>query len=164
MELEIQPEFKELLELFTRQEVEFFIVGGYALAFHGHPRMTGDIDILVGTEPENSRKVLAALKEFGFGSLGLKESDFSKREEIIQLGYSPKRIDLLTSVSGVSWEQIKKNAIHCNLDGMLIDVISLDDFIKNKQVVGRPQDVADIAAVNSFKKEEDCSEDMGMGF
>ena len=161
MELNIQPEFKELLELFTKQEVEFFIVGGYALAFHGHPRMTGDIDILVGTDLENSRKVLAALKEFGLGSLGLKESDFSKREEIIQLGYSPKRIDLLTSISGVPWEQVKENAVHYNLNGLSIDVISLEDFIKNKQAVGRPQDVADIAAV---KLEKDISEDTEMGF
>jgi predicted nucleotidyltransferase len=161
VELNIQPEFKELLELFTKQEVEFFIVGGYALAFHGHPRMTGDIDILVGTDLENSRKILAALKEFGLGSLGLKESDFAKREEIIQLGYSPKRIDLLTSISGVPWEQVKKNAVHYNLNGLSIDVISLEDFIKNKQAVGRPQDVADIAAV---KLERNISEDTEMGF
>lgn len=153
MALDIQLEFKELLELFNKKEVEFFVVGGYALAFHGHPRMTGDIDLLVGTNPENSQKVLAALKDFGFGSLGLKESDFSAQDQIIQLGYSPKRIDLLTSVSGVSWEQIKKNAVSCNLGDLSIKVISLDDFIQNKRFAGRPQDIADIAAIEREKNK-----------
>jgi len=145
--MDIQPEFKELLKLFTEHKVEFVIVGGYALAFHGHPRMTGDIDLLVGVETENSQKILEALKDFGFGSLGLKQSDFTKPGQVVQLGYPPKRIDIMTSIDGVSWEQIKKNAVYSSLDNLSIAFISLDDFLENKRATGRPKDIADAEAL-----------------
>lgn len=147
--MEIQAEFKELLELFTEHKVDFIIVGGYALAFHGHPRMTGDIDLLVAVEAENSKKILAALKDFGFGSLGLKESDFTEPGQVVQLGYPPKRIDIMTSIDGVPWEQIKKNAVHSYLDNLSVDFISLDDFLQNKHATGRPKDLADAEALES---------------
>ena len=145
--MDIQPEFKELLKLFTEHKVDFVVVGGYALAFHGHPRMTGDIDLLVGIELENSKRILKALKDFGFGSVGLKESDFTQTGQIVQLGYPPKRIDIMTSIDGVSWEQIKKNAVHSCLEGLSIDFISLDDFLENKRATGRPKDIADAEAL-----------------
>ena len=147
--MEIQAEFKELLKLFTDHKVDFIIVGGYALAFHGHPRMTGDIDLLVGVEAGNSTKILSALKDFGFGSLGLKESDFSESGQVVQLGYPPKRIDIMTSIDGVSWKQIKKNAIHSCLDDLSVNFISLSDFLQNKRATARPKDLADAEALEA---------------
>ena len=103
--MEIQKDFSELLELFNEHDVAYAIVGGYALAFHGSPRNTGDIDILVRPDRENAARVLRALADFGFGSLDLKVEDFSHPDRVLQLGYAPVRVDLITSLTGVSWEQ-----------------------------------------------------------
>jgi len=103
--MEVQQDFKKLLELFNVHKVEYVIVGGYALAFHGVPRYTGDIDILVRPDDENARKVLAALDEFGFGSVGLEKSDFTDLGKVVQFGVPPIRIDIISSLTGVSWEE-----------------------------------------------------------
>ncbi|MCB0293857.1 MAG: hypothetical protein KDG51_01140, partial [Calditrichaeota bacterium] len=103
--MKIHPDFKELFELFNAFKVEYIIVGGYAMAFHGAPRFTGDIDILVKPTPKNSQKIMAALEAFGFGSVGLVEADFQKPDQVIQLGVPPVRIDLITSISGVKTEE-----------------------------------------------------------
>ncbi|MEK7449007.1 MAG: hypothetical protein AAB019_05925 [Planctomycetota bacterium] len=107
--MEVQPDFKELLKLFNVHKVEYIIVGGYAVAFHGAPRYTGDIDLFIKAARENARCVLKALVDFGFGSLELTESDFSKSEQVIQLGVPPVRIDLITSLTGVTWDQAEAN-------------------------------------------------------
>ena len=100
-----QPDFKELLTLLNRHKVEYMIVGAYALAFHGVPRNTGDIDIYVRPVASNAKKVMETLKDFGFGSLNLSDEDFLKPGQVVQLGHPPVRVDILTSISGVSWEQ-----------------------------------------------------------
>ena len=102
--MEIQPDFRELFVLLNEQNVEYLIVGGYALAFHGTPRYTGDLDILVRPDPANAQRILKALALFGFGLLGLAVADFENPEQVIQLGEPPVRIDLITSITGVSWE------------------------------------------------------------
>ena len=107
--MEIQKDFKELLELLNSHKVEYLIIGGYALAYYGHPRFTGDMDILVKAEPENARKILLVLNDFGFGELDISEDDLICTGNVIQLGYPPVRIDLVTSISGVSWEQANSN-------------------------------------------------------
>ncbi len=94
--MEIQPDFRDLLVLFTKHGVEYAIVGGYALAFHGAPRYTGDLDLLIEMESTNVGRVLVALEEFGFGDLGIEASDLDKPNQIIQLGYPPVRVDILT--------------------------------------------------------------------
>jgi len=103
--MEIQQDFKELLELFNAHKVEYMIVGGYALAFHGAPRYTGDIDILVKPDQENALRILSALEEFGFGSVGLEKSDFISQDKIVQLGVPPVRVDIITTISGITWEE-----------------------------------------------------------
>jgi hypothetical protein len=103
--MEIQPDFKDLLELFNSHKVEYIIVGGYALAFHGAPRYTGDIDIFVNPDAKNAACIMLALEEFGFGSVGLSTTDFTKSGQIIQLGVPPVRIDIITSIAGVSWDE-----------------------------------------------------------
>jgi hypothetical protein len=98
--MEHQPDFKELLELFNARNVEYLIVGAYALAFHGAPRMTGELDILVLPTRKNAVNILAALSQFGFGTVGLRAEDFLDPDRVVQLGVPPVRIDLLTSLTG----------------------------------------------------------------
>ena len=103
--MDIRNDFRELLELFNRHKVEYLIVGGYALAFHGAPRVTGDIDLFVRPTNDNAERILRALDEFGFGSLNLSKDDFTTPGMVVQLGVPPVRIDIITRVSGVSWEK-----------------------------------------------------------
>src|SRR3972149_9643211 len=103
--MEVQPDFKELLASFNARHVEYMIVGGYALAFHGAPRFTGDLDLLVKPDPDNARRILAALEEFGFASVGLTAADFTVQDRVVQLGVPPARIGLITSLTGVSWDE-----------------------------------------------------------
>ena len=146
--MEIQKDFKELLELFNAHKVEYLIVGGYALAFHGAPRFTGDIDLLIKADGENAKRILAALKEFGFGSLELTEDDFILPNKVIQLGLPPVRIDVMTSISGVSWEKAAVDRVQGNYGDIIVPFISKQDFITNKKTLGRNKDLADIEALN----------------
>ena len=145
--MEIQKDFKELLELFNAHKVEYIVVGGYALAFHGAPRFTGDIDLLVRPVAENARRVLASLRDFGFGSLNLSESDFTRIENVIQLGVSPVRIDILTSLSGVDWEKSQANKVAGDYGGTPVYFLGKKEFILNKKSLGRKKDLADIEAI-----------------
>jgi hypothetical protein len=100
---------REFIELLTSHGCEFLVVGGHAVAFHGHPRFTGDIDFLIRSTSENESRVLAALRDFGFGQLELRVEDLTKPESVVQLGRPPNRIDLLTSISGVEFERAWSN-------------------------------------------------------
>jgi hypothetical protein len=142
--MEVQTDFKELLELFNAHKVQYLIVGGYALAYYGVPRYTGDIDIFVKSEAQNASYILKALDDFGFGSAGLKKEDFIKTENIIQLGYPPVRIDIITSISGVSFDDAYKKREKGTYGNIPVYYISLDDFVKNKKASGRKKDLADL--------------------
>lgn len=145
--MEIQQDFKELLELFNAHKVDYMIVGAFALAFHGAPRYTGDLDILVRADQLNAKRILDALNEFGFGKIGLEEKDFSNLDYIVQLGVSPVRIDLITSITGVSWQEAR----HGRQEGIYGEVpvyyIGKQEFIANKKALGRKRDLADIEAL-----------------
>ena len=145
--MEIYHDFKELLELFNKHKVEYLIVGGYALAFHGAPRFTGDIDLFVRPVRENAERILAALDEFGFGSLDLSEDDFTTPCRVIQLGVPPIRIDIITKISGVPWKKAYTNKVPGQYDQTPVFFISREDFIANKRSTGRKKDVADIEAL-----------------
>ncbi len=145
--MEIRNDFKELLELFNKHKVEYLIVGGYALAFHGAPRFTGDIDLFVRPICENAERILAALDEFGFGSLDLSEDDFANPGKVVQLGVPPIRIDIITSVSGVSWEKADIGKVPGQYGRTPVCFISREDFITNKRATGRKKDDADIEAL-----------------
>jgi hypothetical protein len=145
--MEVQQDFKELFESLNANQVEYLIVGGYALAFHGAPRFTGDMDVLVRPTAENGRKVLAALQSFGFGSLELAEDDFASPDRVVQLGVPPVRIDLVTSISGVNWEQAAANRVAGTYGDVPVFYIGREDFIANKRAVGRHKDLADIEAL-----------------
>lgn len=145
--MEIRNDFKELLELFNKHEVEYLIVGGYALAFHGAPRFTGDIDLFVRPVRENAERILAALNEFGFGSLDLSENDFTSPGKVIQLGVPPIRIDIITSISGLSWEKADMGKVLGQYGRTPVCFIGREDFIANKKATGRKKDAADIEAL-----------------
>jgi hypothetical protein len=145
--MEIHTDFKELLELFNKHKVEYLIVGGYALAFHGAPRFTGDIDLFVRPARDNAKRILDALDEFGFGSLDLSEKDFTTPGQVIQLGVPPVRIDIITRVSGVSWEKANLDKVPGQYDQTLVFFIGREDFITNKKATGRKKDAADIEAL-----------------
>ncbi len=142
--MKIPEDFKELLRFLNYQNVEYLIVGGYALAYHGVPRFTGDLDLLVATSKINAEGILKALDTFGMGSLGLKQEDFMLPDKVIQLGYPPLRIDFLTEITGVSWNQAWQNRVSEKIDGILLNFLSRNDLIENKKAVGRPVDLGDL--------------------
>jgi hypothetical protein len=142
--MRLSKDWREFLELLNSRGVDYVIVGAHSLALHGRPRYTGDLDILVRPTPENARLLVAILTEFGFGAAGFNERDFLKPEQLVQLGRAPTRIDLLTSISGVSSEEAFAGKISAELDGIPVFVLGKDALIRNKRAVGRPQDLADI--------------------
>ena len=145
--MEIYKDFKELLELLNSHKVEYLVVGGYALAFHGAPRFTGDIDLFVKPDSANAKRILAALAEFGFGSLNLSEADFTSPENVVQLGVPPVRVDIMTSLTGVSWEKAEAGKVRGSYGDTAACFISREDLITNKKTLGRNKDLADIDAL-----------------
>ena len=145
--MEVQPDFKELLALFNAHKVDYLIVGGYALAFHGAPRATGDIDILVKSDPRNAKRVLAALREFGFQSMNLSQGDFENPGKVVQLGVPPVRVDIITSLSGVSWKDACAGKIKGHYGDVPVHYIGRQQFLSNKRAAGRKKDLADLEAL-----------------
>ncbi|HBG62313.1 MAG: hypothetical protein A2306_11415 [Omnitrophica WOR_2 bacterium RIFOXYB2_FULL_38_16] len=145
--MDIQSDFKDLLELFNKYQVKFLIVGGYALAFHGAPRMTGDIDLFIDTNSQNAQRIMQALGEFGFGDVGLTLQDFILPEKVIQLGVPPVRVDILTSLSGVSWEKAYRSKESGKYGNVPVFYINKELFLFNKRAIGRKKDEADIEAL-----------------
>jgi len=141
------PDFKEFVELLNRHEVKYMIVGGYAVGIHGHPRYTGDLDIWLLPEKQNAAKILDVIKDFGFASLNIREADLTKEDAIIQLGYPPLRIDLLTSIDGVRFNECYINRKILYIDGINVSFIGFDDLIKNKKASGRHRDLGDIESL-----------------
>ena len=144
----LTPDFKEFAALLNSNAVEYMVVGGYALAAYGHPRYTGDLDFWVGTRTDNADRVLAALAEFGFASLGIRKEDLTSPNQVIQLGYPPARIDLLTSIDGVDFAECYLRRMTALVDGVELGFIGLDDFKTNKKAVGRLKDLADLEALS----------------
>ena len=136
---------REFFELLSSRGAEYVIVGAHSLAFHGRPRYTGDLDILVRPSPENAEKLATVLTEFGFAESDFKPSDFVEPDQMIQLGRVPNRIDLLTGISGVVTGEAFEARISTELAGLPVFMLSKDLLIQNKRAVGRPQDLADLS-------------------
>ncbi len=145
--MEIQSDFKELLELFNSHKIEYLIIGGYALAHHGAPRYTGDIDLFVKPDLDNAKCIVRALDDFGFGSLGLTREDFMEPGQIIQLGMPPGRIDIITSISGVTWYEANAGKVAGTCGGVPVNFVGREQFVKNKKATGRTKDLADLEAL-----------------
>jgi aminoglycoside-2''-adenylyltransferase len=145
--MEVQSDFKELLELFNSHKVDYLIAGGFALAYHGAPRYTGDIDLYVKPEAENAHRIINSLQDFGFGSLDLVKEDFMETGQIIQLGMPPGRIDIITSISGVGWEEAKAGKVTGTCGEVPVSFLGREQFVKNKKATGRSKDLADLEAL-----------------
>ena len=145
--MEVQKDFRDLLELLNAHKVEYMIVGAYALAFHGAPRYTGDIDIFVRPDPENAQRVMAALNDFGFGSAGLTAADFEIGDKVVQLGFPPVRVDIVTSITGVSWKEAASGRVEGIYGNIPVYYIGREQFVSNKRALGRKKDLADMEAL-----------------
>lgn len=143
----LNKDFREFVALLNENEVRYLVVGGYAVAVHGHPRYTKDLDVWVEISPENAGRIVAALDQFGFGSLDLSENDFLAKEQIIQLGHPPNRIDILTTVTGLEFEECYENRMEVDLKGLVMNFIDLESLKKNKKATRRYQDLADLEAL-----------------
>ncbi|MDH3194406.1 MAG: hypothetical protein OEM40_08825 [Acidimicrobiia bacterium] len=139
----LTKDFVEFIECCAAREVKFLVVGGYALAAHGHPRATKDLDVWIMIEPANAERLIEALNDFGMGSVGLEADDFLEPEVVVQLGYPPMRIDLITSASGVDFEQCWDNRALVPVGSVVAGFISREDLIANKMASARPQDLVD---------------------
>jgi len=145
----LSKDSREFLESLNFRGIEYVIVGAHSLAFHGRPRYTGDLGILVRATPENAAKLVDLLNYFGFADSGLEESDFTQPENLIQLGRAPNRIDLLTSITGMTADEAFASKVPAELDGIPVFILSKDALIRNKRAVGRPQDIADLTMLES---------------
>jgi hypothetical protein len=142
--MQLDSDFSEFVASFAAHDVRYLIVGGYALAAHGLPRATGDLDAWIWANPVNAQRVLTALEDFGFGGLGITERDFDSCDSIVQLGYPPYRIDIITAIDGVDFDTAWSRRIELDLDGIRVPFIGRADLIANKRAAGRPQDIADV--------------------
>ena len=145
--MEVQNDFKELFALFNAHQVEYMVVGAYALAHHGVPRFTGDIDIFVHPSADNAQKILSALADFGFGSPDLTADDLNKPDSVIQLGVPPVRIDIMTSITGVSWEEADRGKSEGLYGGVPVYFLGRKQYIINKRAIGRKKDLADLESL-----------------
>ncbi len=145
--MSLNADLREFIELLNSHGIEYVIVGAHSLAFHARPRYTGDLDILIRPSPENATKLVSVLRDFGFGKEDFAESDFTLPEQMIQLGRAPNRIDLLTSISGVTIADAFDTKISTELEGLPVFVLSKELLIRNKRAVGRPQPVADLESL-----------------
>ena len=141
----MNKDYLDILAAFLAETVEFLLVGAYALAVHGHPRATGDIDLWVRCSPDNARKILKALARFGAPVQDLTPADFESPKIVYQIGLAPNRIDILTQIDGVVFDEAWMNRVEAEVESLRVPVISRQDFIKNKRSTGRPKDLGDVS-------------------
>ena len=149
--MQLSPDFRELLECFDRHEVRYLVVGGWALAAHGVPRLTKDLDLWVWPDDGNADAVVRALEEFGFAELGLARDDFISPDVVVHLGYPPNRVDLITTPSGVDFQQCWADRLSLTLDGLEVPFIGLEGLKANKRASGRAQDVVDVQVLEGIE-------------
>lgn len=142
--IHLPPDFKEFFQLLNSHKVHYLVIGGYAVAYHGYPRATGDIDIWIATNTDNAKKIVQAIKEFGFADPDISEEIFLKEDQVIRMGVPPLRIELLTTISGVDFKSCYANRIDETLDDVTISFIGLEDLKQNKKASGRHIDLNDL--------------------
>ena len=142
--MEVDRNFVEFFGLLTERRVKFLIVGGYAVNYYGYPRYTGDIDIWLRLDEANVELAVRAVEDFGFAALGLQPEDLNRPYQVLQLGYEPARIDILTTVDGVDFESCYAAATRVEIDEYDVPFISLADLLRAKRATGRAKDLADV--------------------
>ena len=142
--MKLQRDLREFIELLNARDVRYVIVGAFALAHHGRPRYTGDIDFFVDSSAQNAQRLSQVLAQFGFANVGVVEEDFTAPDQVVQLGVEPHRMDIMTSISGVAFEEAWNTREYGDLDGLRVPFISKELLKRNKAAVGRKQDLADL--------------------
>ncbi|PAU93206.1 hypothetical protein CK503_12335 [Aliifodinibius salipaludis] len=151
--MRLEEDYEEFIELLNEHKIQYLIVGAYAVSFYARPRNTGDIDFFIDNSSKNISNLLKVLQKFGFGELDLTSDDFEGNDNIIQLGYEPVRIDIMTGISGISFTQAYKNKVRGKLGNQPVYFISLDDLIINKRSSNRTQDMADAELLEKFQNK-----------
>lgn len=141
---ELNEDFAEFARLLEQAGVRYLVVGGYSVALHGFPRYTGDIDFFVAVSPENAAKLVDVFTRFGFDDLGLQEEDFSRPDYVIEIGREPRKIQVLTGIDGVSFDDAWTNRVEAEMNGMQLKFLGKADLIQNKRASGRPKDQIDL--------------------
>jgi hypothetical protein len=150
----LNEDYKDMLHALSEEKVRFLLVGAYALAAHGYPRATMDIDIWVMPSSQNADAVLRALHRFGTPLHNLSKEDLQKDGTIFQIGVAPRRIDIITTASGLQFDDAYEKSLSLNIEGIELHIPSIDDLIRNKRAVGRTKDMADVEALESLKNSE----------
>ena len=140
----LNQDFREFIRSLNDKQVRYLVIGGYAVALHGHPRYTKDLDVWVERSHQNAEKIVKALEQFGFGSLGIRVDDFLVPDQVIQFGNPPNRIDLLVTIPGVDFSVCYESRVQVDIEGVSVDFIDLNNLKRNKQASGRMQDLADL--------------------
>jgi hypothetical protein len=140
----LSKDFREFLQYLNEHRVEYLLIGGHAVAFHGYPRATGDMDVWVAVNEENARRMVSALRAFGFDLPELSPGLFLREQRIIRMGIEPNRIEIQTGISGIEFSQVYPRRVVAELDGVSVSIIPLDDLKKNKAASGRYKDLADL--------------------
>lgn len=151
LSVKLTRDLREFIELLTSHGVEYVVVGGHAVAYHGSPRYTGDVDFFVRASEENARRVLAVLAAFGFADAGIELDDLRVPGRIIQLGLPPNRIDIITQITGVDFAAAWAGRVTAKLDDLSVPMLGRAELLKNKRATGRPKDLADADAIEGEK-------------
>ena len=149
--MKLGKDLRKFIELLNSQKVDYIVVGVHAVAFHGHPRFTGDIDFLIRPSRENAARLIGAMAEFGFSEMKLSPDDFIPPNTVVQLGHPPNRIDLLTSISGVAFEEAWESRLSGDLDAIAVYFLGWDALLKNKRAAGRDKDLADVSKLSAVR-------------
>lgn len=150
----LNEDYKDILLALSAEKVKFLLVGAYALAVHGYPRATLDMDLWIMPSPENADAVLRALHRFGASLHDLTKEDLQKADTVFQIGVAPRRIDIITSASGLQFEDAYQRAVLIKFEEIELRIPTIEDLIKNKRASGRTKDLADVEALESLKNSE----------
>jgi predicted nucleotidyltransferase len=155
----LSSDMREFIHLLNTKSVRYVVVGAWALAFHSRPRYTGDLDIFVARDQRNADTLMDVIEAFGFGSTGIEREDFLREDYVIQLGQEPNRIDILTSISGVTFEAAWSSRERGILSDVAIFVITRDLLIKNKRAANRDKDLGDIRLLEKTRPHRQAKRD-----
>jgi hypothetical protein len=147
----LNEDYKEMLKTLVDEKVSFLLVGAYAMAAHGYPRATMDIDIWIMPEPDNADAVLRAMRRFGAPLHNLTKTDLEQKGSVFQIGVAPRRIDIITAASGLQFDEAFSHSLRVEIEGIPIHILSVADLIRNKRATGRTKDLADAEALENLE-------------
>ncbi len=150
----LNKDYREILQILLENKVAFLVVGAYAMSVHGYPRATGDIDIWIAANNENAKKIMKSLKSFGAYLGDIKEKDFTEPNIVFQIGIAPRRIDIITQLSGLDFDEAYQDRIYTEIDGLSIPVISVSKLIENKLATGRKKDIYDVEILKEIQSSK----------